>query len=183
MVANYVDIAFDALSEQPTLPLQVLHMPPFDGYHWSTQVSGVRIPANLAVELEEVWSAAVGARGIGFPDEMGSADEFPEGGSRQVYVNKYERNSAARETCLRHFGRSCSVCGMTFDERYGAIASAFIQVHHLKPLSEIRTNYSVDPVEDLRPICPNCHAVVHLRRPPLTIGEAKELLGARVPDS
>jgi 5-methylcytosine-specific restriction enzyme A len=34
----------------------------------------------------------------------------------------------------------------------------------------------VDPVADMRPLCPNCHAVVHLRIPPLTLDKLRGLL-------
>jgi 5-methylcytosine-specific restriction enzyme A len=45
---------------------------------------------------------------------------------------------------------------------YGKVADGYIHVHHLRPLSEINGEYVVDPVQDLRPVCPNCHAVLHL---------------------
>ncbi|MCX5850176.1 MAG: HNH endonuclease [Deltaproteobacteria bacterium] len=72
----------------------------------------------------------------------------------------------------------CAVCGMTFGDRYGAIASSFIQVHHLSPLGEKPGKRQVDPICDMRPICPNCHAVVHLKKPPLTIEQATSLLAS-----
>jgi len=34
----------------------------------------------------------------------------------------------------------------------------------------------VDPVKDLRPVCPNCHAVIHLRGGCLSIEEVQELI-------
>jgi predicted HNH restriction endonuclease len=37
------------------------------------------------------------------------------------------------------------------------------------PLSEIDDEYVVDPVRDLRPVCPNCHAMIHTARPPLSV--------------
>jgi len=36
-------------------------------------------------------------------------------------------------------------------------------VHHLVPISKIGKKYRVDPIKDLRPVCPNCHAVIHLK--------------------
>ena len=36
-----------------------------------------------------------------------------------------------------------------------------IHVHHLKSLAEIGHSYQVDPIKDLMPVCPNCHAVIH----------------------
>ncbi len=42
--------------------------------------------------------------------------------------------------------------------------SGFIHVHHLKPQSSRGGEYEIDPVLDLVPVCPNCHAVMHRRR-------------------
>ena len=37
--------------------------------------------------------------------------------------------------------------------------------------------YQVDPVRDLRPVCPNCHAMLHQRRPgPFGIEELKGII-------
>lgn len=52
----------------------------------------------------------------------------------------------------------------------------FIHVHHLIPLSEINQEYEVDPIKDLRPLCPNCHAMIHRKHPPFTIEEIKNLI-------
>ena len=40
-------------------------------------------------------------------------------------------------------------------------------------------DYEVDPVRDLRPVCPNCHAVLHRREPPYSLDEVREFLQAR----
>ncbi|WP_444659086.1 hypothetical protein ACRQV7_00760 [Caproiciproducens sp. R2] len=34
--------------------------------------------------------------------------------------------------------------------------------------------YIVDPIEDLEPVCPNCHAMLHRTAPPLSIEELKK---------
>ncbi|MEG1241999.1 MAG: HNH endonuclease, partial [Oscillospiraceae bacterium] len=46
-------------------------------------------------------------------------------------------------------------------ERYGEVGKNFIHVHHKIPLNEISEEYVVDPVNDLIPVCPNCHAMLH----------------------
>ncbi len=56
-------------------------------------------------------------------------------------------------------------------EQYGEIGQGFIHVHHLKQLSDVGEGYEVDPVADLRPVCPNCHAMLHRNNPPLSIDE------------
>lgn len=101
---------------------------------------------------------------------------YLEGSTKQTRVNAYERNIEARRACLSVHGTDCSVCGMNFGSVYGKVGAGFIHVHHLKPLAEIREEYELNPIEDLRPVCPNCHAVIHLRKPAYTIEEVKKLL-------
>src|SRR5439155_27293634 len=71
---------------------------------------------------------------------------------------------------------SCSVCGFDFGQTYGPLADGYIHVHHLKPLSARRRRHAVDPVTDLRPVCANCHAAIHLRNPEFTLEELRELM-------
>lgn len=84
-----------------------------------------------------------------------------EGAIKQIMVNAYERNPTARKECLEKYGFKCSVCGFDFEEVYGEIGIGYIHVHHLKPLNEINGEYKVDPINDLRPVCPNCHSMLH----------------------
>jgi hypothetical protein len=88
----------------------------------------------------------------------------------------YERNEEARRRCLAFYGTRCMVCGIDFGETYGLVADGFIHVHHLEPISSVGQEHQVDPIEDLRPLCPNCHAVAHLRVPPHSIEELKSFL-------
>jgi hypothetical protein len=111
-------------------------------------------------------------------DEEASPDLCLEGGRALVKVNRFERDRHARETCISHHGLRCSVCEMSFQERYGPTMGDFIHVHHLVPLSSIGTAYQVNPIADLRPVCPNCHAVIHRTDPPLSIEQAKALLSS-----
>jgi len=111
-----------------------------------------------------------------FPDEVTSPQEYFEGATKQVSVNRYERNSAAREKCISHYGTICQVCGFDFEVRYGELGEGYIHVHHSKPLSKIGEKYRVDPIRDLCPVCPNCHAMLHRRRPPFTVDEIREMM-------
>ena len=111
-----------------------------------------------------------------FPDEVTEDIPIREGALHRVTVNAYERDASAREKCIAHYGTSCSICGFSFGEAYGRDAEGFIHVHHLQPLSEIGAEYTVDPIKDLRPVCPNCHAVLHIRKPAFSIEEVRSLL-------
>jgi len=84
-----------------------------------------------------------------------------EGAKTTVTVNRYERNPEARQKCIEANGCSCAVCGMNFEDVYGQIGKGFIHVHHIVPISSIGEEYELDPVHDLVPVCPNCHAMLH----------------------
>jgi|ERR1017187_1672827 hypothetical protein len=111
-----------------------------------------------------------------FPDEIDAPDTYWEGASRRVTVNSYERDPAARRACIAHFGTACKACNFDFSTIYGELGKDFTHVHHTRPLSEVRAGYTVDPLCDLIPVCPNCHAMLHKTSPPLTIAQLQERL-------
>jgi 5-methylcytosine-specific restriction protein A len=113
-----------------------------------------------------------------FPDEIPTNEQniLFEGAKKTVIVNAYERNSKARELCIKHYGTICIVCDFDFEQKFGEHGKGFIHVHHLTPISEIGEHYEVDPVKDLRPVCPNCHAMLHKVEPSLTIEELKSMI-------
>lgn len=108
------------------------------------------------------------------PSDLSPGREYREGAVLQVLVNAYERNPRAREACLRHYGFRCIVCDFDFEERYGSIGREFIHVHHRRPLGLTRATYRLNPVRDLVPICPNCHAMLHRKDPPLEPEELRK---------
>jgi 5-methylcytosine-specific restriction enzyme A len=110
------------------------------------------------------------------PEEVTDPAIYQEGACRTIAVNAYERDERARWKCIEVHGTDCFICGFSFAERYGAEAEGYIHVHHLRPLSRIASNYSVDPAVDLRPLCPNCHAVVHLNGGCRSIEEVRQML-------
>ncbi|SDC10151.1 HNH endonuclease [Acinetobacter boissieri] len=113
-----------------------------------------------------------------YPDEANLNDKkFPEGAKQIVQVNRYERNPEARSKCIQHYGLSCQICKMEFAKTYGAFAQGFIHVHHITPLHKISDEYEVDPINDLIPVCPNCHAMLHktINGTPMTIEKLKML--------
>jgi hypothetical protein len=111
-----------------------------------------------------------------FPDQVSKDETHFEGALYNVQVNRYERDKQARAICIQHYGLSCSICNFNFKKVYGTTGDNFIHVHHLLPLSEINEKYQVDPIADLRPVCPNCHAIIHKRKPPYKIEEVRLML-------
>ncbi|WP_165227541.1 HNH endonuclease [Aquisphaera insulae] len=113
------------------------------------------------------------------PEEVSGRQSLYEGAVSLITVNAYERNPEARRRCIEHHGAVCAACELDFGEKYGEVAEGLIHVHHLKLISKIREGYEVDPIKDLRPICPNCHAVIHLRSdPPYSIEDVRRFLRA-----
>lgn len=113
-------------------------------------------------------------------EEIDPADgPFVEGATRRITVNAYERNAAARTACLQHHGTTCCVCGFDFGTVYGPDADGYIHVHHVKPLAEIKSSYKINPKSDLCPVCPNCHAVLHLGGVSRSLDDVKAMLTSK----
>lgn len=112
-----------------------------------------------------------------FP-ETADTDTCIEGAKTTVQLNKYERSSAARQKCIDANGCYCQICGLNFTQRYGEVGKDFIHVHHKVPLNQISEEYEVDPVNDLIPVCPNCHAMLYrkVNEKHLSIDELKAIL-------
>lgn len=105
---------------------------------------------------------------------------MPEGALTRIEVNKYERSPFNRQVCLRMHGSICKACGFDFEAKYGLLGKGFIHVHHIVPVSEIRSNYVVNPETDLIPVCPNCHAMIHKKNPPYTVEELKSIISSNI---
>lgn len=184
-MALYVEARWNPLlhfGREPILSRSRLRQPDLSAVHWDTQKSGISIQPSTAARLERVWADFLSSRGYApcsplvLADEVPAAERFWEGAVRRVTVNAYERDPLAREACIKHYGTSCLVCGLSFSSTYGDLGQDLIHVHHVRPLASLRKQYAVDPIADLRPVCPNCHAVIHYHDPPISI----EALKARV---
>ncbi len=125
----------------------------------------------LITEGDEIPSSK-----IFLPEEISESSAYIEGNVQRILVNRYERDTQARLECVKHYGAICFVCGFDFPHVYGEVMDGFIHVHHLRQLSEIAAQYIVDPIADLRPLCPNCHSVTHRRTPPYTPDEVRAML-------
>lgn len=175
-------IEFDVIlnpNKEPILTLDLLKTGNLIKQHWTPQSSGISIHVECAEELEAVWFDFLTTQNIRvnpFTTSSDTPQTFSEGTATQITQSRYERNPYARIACIEHYGYSCSVCDFNFVSRYGKLGNNFIHVHHLTQVATIGKKYSVDPIEDLRPVCPNCHAMLHKKNPPLTIEELKALI-------
>lgn len=58
-VAQYVDVYFETLVEEPLIGMDELAESPFSNAHWSTQMSGILIEESIAGHLETLWAERV----------------------------------------------------------------------------------------------------------------------------
>lgn len=133
---------------------------------------GIAEKVEDTIPVKVIWKFETGI----YPDEINSSSSLLEGAVYQVSVNAYERNTVARQKCIEHYGTSCFVCGFNFGKVFGELGKGFIHIHHLRQLSEICEEYQVDPVKDLCPVCPNCHAMIHRYSRPLSIEAIKGIM-------
>jgi predicted HNH restriction endonuclease len=104
-------------------------------------------------------------------------EEYEEGSLLDCHGSKYERSRKARKECLEYYGYTCRICGFDFEKQYGKIGREFIEVHHRTEVSSYGgTNHKVHPIEDLIPVCSNCHSMLHRTRPAMSIADLTSLV-------
>ena len=135
--------------------------------------SGHELKPEVAEVLDELWYDFSISSPV-LPSTDFSDIDLREGSPKQRVVTDYNRDPRARRLCITEYGYRCVVCDFDFEETYGERGSKFIHVHHLHDLSLANGERSVDPIKDLRPVCANCHAMLHRERPALGIEELKQ---------
>lgn len=114
-----------------------------------------------------------------FPDSATHTD----GGKKTMLVNAYERNPELRSACIDKYGVTCIACKRNFEQTYGERGKDFIEVHHINPLHTVKGRHDVS-VDDLRPLCSNCHSMIHRKRnDELTIEQLQEIIRQNCADS
>lgn len=127
-----------------------------------------RVKSEHVGPLQELWGA--GGPPVGEDGSGGSRE-----GSIQYRIHKTrERDPALAKEKKGRFREeygflACEVCGWRGEDHYGPLGSDLLEVHHTRPLSEMKRG-EVTRVEDLMLLCPNCHRAVHR-------GDAIENLG------
>lgn len=107
---------------------------------------------------------------------------FEEGEKASIIARRVERNSKARQACLAHHGCACKVCGLLMSDFYGPVGKDVIEVHHIHELALCDGTRMVDPKKDLVPVCPNCHTILHRKRPAYPLDQVRLML-RRNPDN
>lgn len=123
-------------------------------FPWATGFFGLAL---ALLPLEEIDESAI--------------EGESEGAALLKLVKQYERSRINRAACIEIHGTACRICDFDFGAQFGELGEGFIHVHHIVPVSEMGGSYSLDPGKDLLPVCPNCHAMLHRRKPALTPDE------------
>jgi 5-methylcytosine-specific restriction protein A len=175
-LALRTDLLFKALTDQPIVGLDEL-VRRYPDYNWTPQGGGQSIPEHIAQELfSEAQANPTSQFSTSTPAEI---KLYVEGKSRTITFKTYDRSPLARQACIAHYGYDCAVCGFNFKETYGEMGATYVEVHHLKQIADIGEEYLIDPVKDLRPVCANCHRMLHRTRPALSIEELMHNLSVK----
>jgi predicted HNH restriction endonuclease len=100
-------------------------------------------------------------------------DSFDEGFKVEIVREIAKRDKAVVIAAKEKYGTKCSVCKFDFGKTYGLHGDGFIEMHHLFPISLGKRKTKV---EDLLPVCPNCHRMLHRGSVLLEIEELKEII-------
>lgn len=113
---------------------------------------------------------------VQFPELTALFTELAVSNSVKI-MKQYKRTKKERDECIKFHGTICAVCGFSFEQEFGEIGKDYIEVHHLKPVAQFASSpvRIVNPIADLRPVCANCHRMLHMRNPPLSVEELIEI--------
>lgn len=173
-----VDLLFRQLDEAPFLDETILKMDKeTKKFNWFPMASGVLVPEDIAAYILKRIEKQSGSEFEPLSHE--SLSIISEGKATRISIITYDRSPLARQQCIDHHGTLCVICGFNFEAMYGQIGKGFIHVHHIKQIADVGKEYEVNPIKDLRPVCANCHAMLHTKRPAYGIEDIKKLIVSR----
>jgi 5-methylcytosine-specific restriction protein A len=183
--AHYIDIEFDVLINPEINNIfskdLLDKVDPNNLQQWFPQRSGISIHTEIVDELESQWFDFITKNKLIKNSFLSNdvihevTESYTEGKSKEIIQTRYERNPQARKVCLTHHGYSCQICDFNFEYYFGEVGRGFIHVHHINPIATVGYEYNINPENDLIPVCPNCHAMIHSKTPPFTIDEIKKM--------
>lgn len=86
------------------------------------------------------------------------------------------RRKKVEQVLARGGDLSCEACGFNFGTAYGERGARYVEVHHRRPLHD--SGPRVTKLSDLALLCANCHRMIHVKSPWLTVEELAELVRA-----
>ena len=76
---------------------------------------------------------------------------------------------------LKHGHLFCEACGVDPRTTYGDRGEDRLQAHHRTPIEEMIPG-TTTKAEDLAMVCPNCHDIIHAKRPWISVEDVRSLL-------
>lgn len=130
---------------------------------------------------DEYWSYRPGDRRIRTPYHR---EIYGFEGEEIYRIHKdFERDRDLRDkkidAMLAAHGRlMCEICEFDFEAAYGTLGKGVIEVHHIKPLAELKNSTKIY-LEDLMCLCANCHLVIHNGDAEVNLRKLKMIFEAR----
>ncbi|MEE1072395.1 MAG: hypothetical protein U0L26_08420 [Cellulosilyticum sp.] len=82
-----------------------------------------------------------------------------------------------KKECLEYYGAICDICGFDFGYTYGEAYEDCIEVHNVNGTDE-EIKEDTHPVQDLIPVCCNCHRIIHSQNPPISVEKMRKIVKA-----
>jgi predicted HNH restriction endonuclease len=105
--------------------------------------------------------------------------QVQEGGVKEITIELQRRDPKLRTQAIAEYGYKCQVCKFDFEEFYGDLGVGYIEVHHLRPLSDRKRAHTVT-IKNVAVVCANCHRVLHRTgKNPMKLEELRRIVEQR----
>lgn len=173
---RYVSVRLDTLLDASTeniFPRKSLDNGILGKMHWDSQLSGIRIPDDVASRLEDEWADFLENARHPIPVAEPSAIE----GLRTETVRYVRgRSRKLRDLALRNSEGLCCVCDTDYRKVLDGKGVRVLQVHHRMQLAASDAP-RVTALNELAVVCANCHMLIHMNpKKALSIEELREML-------
>lgn len=169
-------ILLDLLSRPKYYP----YAPYREGFRGAQGIYLTRLSGRLTSAFRELANGSRSTSISNIGSALNAMHEFVEGERDRREARFFRRNPALRAAAIAAHGVRCVACEIDFGEKYGPLGEGYIEIHHLNPLAD-RTEMltgSTTKIDEVVPLCSNCHRMVHRRRPALTLLELRDALEA-----
>lgn len=133
-----------------------------------------RVVANIRMAISQTNGEAIADQ-----DEPDIADATEGRLITRIHRTRERNKSLVKRKKIsfenKHGHLFCEACGFDFSSVYGVRGEGFIECHHTQPVAMMKPGQKTK-LSDLALLCANCHRMVHVRAPWLTIIQLKELL-------